>query len=178
MRRSEAFSLVEVTLALGVAAFCLVAVFGLLPTGLNLTRAASEKSAAINIAAALVSDARSVEGATNSSPLYGIPIPASVTTGLAQKRQIALFLDGSGGRVSSAPDARYLAVVTLTGPAAGRLDATMMHVLMTWPAQANSTLSTNVTNLDPSNASDPNDAWSKIKTTTATVETIAALSRR
>ena len=35
---ATAFSLVEVTLALGIAAFCLIAVFGLMPVGVQTNR--------------------------------------------------------------------------------------------------------------------------------------------
>jgi type II secretory pathway pseudopilin PulG len=46
---SAAFSLVEVTLALGVAAFCLIAVFGLLPTGLKTQQASIQQTTANEI---------------------------------------------------------------------------------------------------------------------------------
>ena len=54
--RTGAFSLVEVTLALGVAAFCLIAVFGLVPVGLQTNRNATSQTAATNIIAAVVAD--------------------------------------------------------------------------------------------------------------------------
>ena len=40
---AAAFSLVELTLALGVAAFCLVAVFGLVPVGVQTNRSATPR---------------------------------------------------------------------------------------------------------------------------------------
>ena len=56
--RAAAFSLVEVTLALGVAAFCLLAVLGLLPVGVQTNRNASSQTIASNIIATVVSDLR------------------------------------------------------------------------------------------------------------------------
>jgi len=51
------FSLVEVTIALGVTAFALVALFGMLPTGLNLFRSSMDVSVKSQIAQQLVSEA-------------------------------------------------------------------------------------------------------------------------
>jgi uncharacterized protein (TIGR02598 family) len=72
-RRSNlAFSLVEVTLALGIAAFCLIAVFGLMPVGVQTNRNATSQTAATNILSSVVSDIRaSPKGHTNSAQ-YGI----------------------------------------------------------------------------------------------------------
>src|SRR5438094_7676946 len=58
LRRVHAFSLVEVTLALGVAAFCLLAVFGLMPIGVQTNRNTTSQTAAANIMAAVVADLR------------------------------------------------------------------------------------------------------------------------
>jgi hypothetical protein len=62
MKRSlpetSAFSLVEVTLALGVAAFCLIAVLGLLPTGLKTEQASIQQTTANQIISTIFSDLR------------------------------------------------------------------------------------------------------------------------
>jgi type II secretory pathway pseudopilin PulG len=47
--QSASFSLVEVTLALGVAAFCLIAVLGLFPTGLKTQQTSIEQTTANQI---------------------------------------------------------------------------------------------------------------------------------
>jgi type II secretory pathway pseudopilin PulG len=52
------FSLVEVTLALGVAAFCLVAVLGLLPTSLKTQQASIQQTTANQITSTIFSDLR------------------------------------------------------------------------------------------------------------------------
>jgi uncharacterized protein (TIGR02598 family) len=56
--RERAFSLVEVTLALGVAAFCLIAVLGLLPTSLKTQQASIEQTTANSIISQIYSDLR------------------------------------------------------------------------------------------------------------------------
>jgi hypothetical protein len=53
-----AFSLVEVTLALGVAGFCLIAVFGLMPVGLKSQQASVQQTTANAIISAVVADLR------------------------------------------------------------------------------------------------------------------------
>jgi type II secretory pathway pseudopilin PulG len=62
MKRSvpepAAFSLVEVTLALGVAAFCLIAVLGLLPTSLKTQQSSAQQTIANEIASEILGDLR------------------------------------------------------------------------------------------------------------------------
>lgn len=58
LRATAAFSLVEVTLALGIAAFCLLAVFGLVPVAVLVNRNATSQTAATNIMAAVIADLR------------------------------------------------------------------------------------------------------------------------
>ena len=55
---ATAFSLVEVTLALGIAAFCLIAVFGIMPVGVQTNRNATSQTPRLNIMAAVVADLR------------------------------------------------------------------------------------------------------------------------
>src|SRR5690349_23442097 len=85
MRRSicgaAAFSLVEVTLALGIAAFCLIAVFGLIPVGVQTNRNATSQTAATNIMAAVIADLRSTVEGKFSSAQFAITIPSDHTLG-------------------------------------------------------------------------------------------------
>jgi hypothetical protein len=53
-----AFSLVEITLALGVAAFCLVAILGMLPVGLKTQQAGVQQTSANAIISQIVGDLR------------------------------------------------------------------------------------------------------------------------
>jgi type II secretory pathway pseudopilin PulG len=70
LRRVHAFSLVEVTLALGVAAFCLLAVFGLMPIGVQTNRNTISQTAAANIMAAVVADLRATSKLYSNSKTY------------------------------------------------------------------------------------------------------------
>ena len=70
LRRVNAFSLVELTLALGVAAFCLLAVFGLMPLGVQTNRNATSQTAAANIMAAVIADLRATSRQYSPSKAY------------------------------------------------------------------------------------------------------------
>src|SRR6266404_4337351 len=96
LRRVNAFSLVELTLALGVAAFCLLAVFGLMPIGVQTNRNATSQTAAANIMASVLADIRTTAKATPSatpSPLYNISVPAR---GDSNATPQTLYFDGTG----------------------------------------------------------------------------------
>jgi Tfp pilus assembly protein PilV len=88
-RSSSAFSLVEVTLALGIAAFCLIAVFGLVPIAVQTNRNATSQTAATNIMAAVVADLRATPKANTTSAQFCIPFATSGTSA-------PLYFDGAG----------------------------------------------------------------------------------
>ena len=57
----QAFTLVEVTLAIGIMAFALLAVFGLLPVGMNTFRSAMNMSIGGQIAQRVINDAQQAD---------------------------------------------------------------------------------------------------------------------
>ena len=115
------FTLVEVTLALGVAAFCLLAIFGLIPTGINCNRASVEQTAAASLARAIVADLRTTPQNSNSSPQYTIPFPST-------SAPFYFAEDGTAGNSSS----RYLATITINSGA----PTAFANIRITWPASA------------------------------------------
>lgn len=144
-----AFSLVEVTLALGIAAFCLIAVFGLMPVGVQTNRNAKSQTAATGILTSVVSDMRTTARATPDSRLsllYNILIPARGSIGVPQTR----YFDGEGrcstdlaGSIrpdgsSWAPpiQTRYQLNVTFPSGATG---LTYADTKVIWPAAATPT---------------------------------------
>jgi len=80
--RTAAFSLVEVTLALGVAAFCMIAVFGLLPVGVQTNQRATSQTAATSIMANVIADLRATPNppSVNTSLQYQIRFGTSKTS--------------------------------------------------------------------------------------------------
>jgi uncharacterized protein (TIGR02598 family) len=118
----EAFSLVEVTLALGVMAFCLIAVFGLLPVGLSSNQAAIQQTGAVDLLIALDTDLRSTLKTATSSPRFSISIPGG-----------ALLYFRENGVPDSQTNSRYRVLVSFIAPS-NRM-ATTGRILITWPAQ-------------------------------------------
>jgi uncharacterized protein (TIGR02598 family) len=125
MKRTShcAFSLVEVTLALGIAAFCLLAVFGLMPVGVQTNRHATSQTAATNIIAAALADLRATT--TNTSLQFAITFGTNKT----------LFFDGTGQFTTSlGANSRYRLNVTWNSAPTGLRYADLK---VTWPAAAN-----------------------------------------
>jgi len=87
---TSAFSLVEVALALGIAAFCLLTVFALVPIAVLANRNATSQTAATNITAAVVADLRATPRTNNASTQFGI---TGINTGVNPP---PLYFDGSG----------------------------------------------------------------------------------
>jgi uncharacterized protein (TIGR02598 family) len=141
-RRESAFSLVEVALALGIAAFALVAVFGLLPLGITSNQNSVEQTIAAGVATAVAADLRATPAGTVGSSAsvlssrYQIPIPGS--GGGESTLSPPLYLKEDASVQTTASAARYQVNVTLTAPAAGRA-ATMARILVTWPPSASVT---------------------------------------
>ena len=108
--KNSAFSLVEVTLALGVAAFCLIAVFGLIPVGVQTNRNATSQTAATNIVA--IGHRRSASHANREHPLQ-----RSLALHLATNA--ILYFDGAGQATTSpTANSRYQLNMTWGGSSA------------------------------------------------------------
>jgi uncharacterized protein (TIGR02598 family) len=124
-RRSNcAFSLVEVTLALGIAAFCLIAVFGLMPVGVQTNRNATSQTAATNIMAAVVADLRATPTTTNTSSQFAITFGTNKT----------LFFDSTGQFTNTlGANSRYQLNITWNSAPSGLRYADLK---VTWPAAA------------------------------------------
>ena len=143
-RAAAAFSLVEVALALGISAFCLVPLVALLPLGFNSNQAASSQTTATSIITHVLADLRATPagppppsaqyslppGASATSAQYSIPIPAAGTSGAT-----TLYFGNSLQQFSFAPQAgtsRYRLTTTFL-PSTGR-SATGVTLQVTWPA--------------------------------------------
>jgi len=143
-RRPHAFSLVEVTLALGVAAFCLLAVFGLIPVGLQTNRNATSQTVATNVIAFVVADLRANYKTTLVTPTWRSPL-LCMTLGT----QTTLYFDsqsrcsgnlagttnpcGGGFTQAQAVQTRYRLTIAFP-PSTGNL--TYADLKVTWPAGA------------------------------------------
>jgi len=97
-RRSKGFSLVEVTIALAIVAFSLVAIIGLLPAGVTMSGRAGLNSAAAVIFEKVVGDARQTDYSKLVFPGAGQPnIP--VTIGTSFRIPALRYFDNQGAEV-------------------------------------------------------------------------------
>jgi type II secretory pathway pseudopilin PulG len=143
-----AFSLIEVTLALSVAAFCLMAVFGLMPVGVQTNRNATSQTIATNIAALAIADLRA---AKTASPMLGITMPTNPTSppqfvppdvvpcygGHTSITSQIRYFDSQGQATSSITSSSlYRLTVTFVQntTATATTGATYVNVKVTWPA--------------------------------------------
>ncbi len=142
--RSSAFSLVEITLALGVAAVSLLAIFGLLATGTQINHTAIEQTVSSDILTAVAADLRatpktSPPGGATPSPQFGITIPANPVPSPAPSPTTLYFNAQGQSSTSRDPDSRYRLTVTFLPTGTGTRTATFANLRMTWPAAADPT---------------------------------------
>ena len=133
-RSTSAFSLVELTLALGIAAFCLIAVLGLMPVGVQTNRNATSQTRATNIMAAVVADLRATPRCAGTSTQFQITLgtgpgcPSTISPSAA-----TLYFDSSGQfSTSLGTNSRYQLNLTWYGSAGLRY----ADLKVTWPAAA------------------------------------------
>ena len=131
----RAFSLVEMTLALGVAAFCLIGVFGLVPVGVQTNRNATSQTAATNILSSVVSDIRASPAGQSLSARYKISRSKKSTT--------RVCFDGQGGwtkltgtNTVCPADSRYRVIVQVANNPSVTTPGypNYFYVRVTWPA--------------------------------------------
>lgn len=97
--RIQGFSLIEVMIALGVAVFTLIALCGLLSTGLKVARQAKTELFAAQVGSTILSERR-------AAPLADMPsCPLPVLTNAPAGLQRALL--NEAGKTASASDAYY-----------------------------------------------------------------------
>jgi uncharacterized protein (TIGR02598 family) len=133
------FTLVEICLALGIAVFCLVAIFSLLPAGLRGNLESSEETVATGILTQVVTDLRSCpvtspRGQAATTPQFGFAIPANpVTAEISGGTRY--FSEAAHDGPSPGPSSLYRVDVTFLPNGAANA-ATLAHVKASWPAAA------------------------------------------
>jgi len=134
-QRRSAFSLVEVTLALGIVSFCLISLTGLLGTGLTTVRASRDEAAAGTCLERITHSLESATVATNGTDYRALGAYSNVVWSLGQSPQtynIAAL--SSSGRPSSA-DPKFVARLEITPPA-GSMAPGKALIRIAWPAGA------------------------------------------
>jgi len=125
------FSLVEVVLALGIAAFALVAIVGMLPVGLRLASESDEESRAVNILTQVAADRRAISTQA-ASEIYHFP---ALTGTAVLTNSFAVGEDGSYLDQDFAK-ARYRVSYSMIPPRSGSGDPWLLWLRAAWPAQS------------------------------------------
>jgi uncharacterized protein (TIGR02598 family) len=136
LKPASAFSLVEVTLALGVAAFCLITVFGLIPVGLKTQQTSIQQTIANNITSEIIGDLRAAyNGPGSNSSQFGIELK-KLPPGQQQKyspNPVYFALDGT--QQNGSAGAVFKTTITYFS-ATDITDATLTlaDITTSWPA--------------------------------------------
>lgn len=124
-----AMTLVEVTVALGIAAFAIIIVIGLLPTGISSLREARAEQTATDILTEIEIEIRQSSQDQNFTPRLEMMLPSA--GGLATKT----FFDSHGlVTPESSGNAVYRATITRRNPTNPALEA--WHIALDWPVLA------------------------------------------
>ena len=133
------FSLIEVTLALGVAAFCLVTILGLLPVGLKTQQEGSQQTRANAIISQIVADLRAdirlPPGQASKEQDSGLGLHGHWAA-LQQPDTLYFTNDttqtGSVNQNPAPPNAVFRATVTYLFPPTQT--TSIAKIIVTWPA--------------------------------------------
>jgi uncharacterized protein (TIGR02598 family) len=135
------FSLIEVSMALAISAFCFVTLLALVPLDIQRDQNSDAMSRMSNLASSIARDLETTPTSTGTaiSPVYLFSIsPAGGSAGNASQ---TLFLDAGGtptGTINSSATASsiYRVSVSITPPPVGTTMATLARLVITFPAQA------------------------------------------
>lgn len=137
-RSTSAFSLVELTLAIGIAGFALIAVFGLMPVGVQTNRNAASQTAATSILSNVIADIRATPKTSTTSSQFAIALPANAASPpdpppCSGTQTVYFNSEGQAAGVLGA-NSRYRLIVTFVRNTAGGTAATYAKLKVTWPA--------------------------------------------
>jgi uncharacterized protein (TIGR02598 family) len=136
-RVAAAFSLVELTLALGIAALSLITVFALVPVGVQTNRNATSQTAATNILSSVVSDIRASPPGPGTSAKYHLT--------KSKNTFMTLYFDDQGQFTTSrGPNSRYRLYVKIANNPAGVVYPNYIWLRVSWPAAVD-TINTTIT---------------------------------
>jgi len=124
----SAFSLIEVTIAMGLVAFAALVIFAMLPTALSLSRESSDETIAVNVLSAITMDINNSSGRAPTSFLQGVPLTVANSG--------TNYFDEQGVRVMDAadPQARYRATWEVRLKDAFKTSSRHVYLRVGWPA--------------------------------------------
>ena len=135
-RSATGFSLVEITLALGVAAFCLIAVLGMLPVGLKTQQTSIQQTIANNITSQLIGDLRAAySGPGSNTSQFGIELKKLPPGQQKKYSPSPAYFALDGTQQNGSAGAIFKATITYFS-ATDVTDATLtlVDITISWPA--------------------------------------------
>jgi uncharacterized protein (TIGR02598 family) len=102
--KSRGFSLAEVVMALGLFAFCVVAIVGLLGVGLGATRSVANECAAVNIAESIYGGWQAQQDPTKPLTVTNLFTNLPPLAGTSSRD---LYFDGSGVQVAGSAEGAF-----------------------------------------------------------------------
>ena len=138
LHATAAFSLVEVALALGVAAFCLIAVLGLLPASLKTQQASIQQTTANSIISQIFTDLRAdlrLPPGLASHEADGGFQPPLHGHWLERRTPDTLFFTQEGKPVNNGGDVAVFRATITYNPLPPSGGTSLANITVSWPAQ-------------------------------------------
>lgn len=126
---NNGFTLVEVTLALGLVTFCLLAIFSLLPAGLHSAQASTEEAGATALLSQIAAQIRATKTNASGQFVLGAPLAGTFSYGSSEVFTNSYSMAGTPG----AAFPRYLVRVQLQAPTSALSSGTAL-ISLAWPA--------------------------------------------
>ncbi len=143
-RSAAGFSLIEVTLALGVAAFCLIAVIGLMAVGLKTQQASVQQTKANAIISQIVADLRAAMRLPPGQQSKQFSLTGHWAAQASPDQLYFMtdgtFITGSTNQSTAPTGAVFRASVTYLKPPTET--TSLADVTVSWPAQVDPTTGT------------------------------------
>jgi uncharacterized protein (TIGR02598 family) len=123
-------------IAIGIAAFCLVTMLGLIPSGMKAVNATTEQTAATAIISEVMTDLRDTPLGSNTSPILAIQLPTNGSTndiGFTNATNFYVNESCTLYPTNTSLDARYGVTLSLSNSS---VFITTARVQVWWPSVA------------------------------------------
>lgn len=131
-RRRPGFSLVEVTLALGIVTLAILSTLGLLGIGLSMNRDTVARTEAASVAREVITDLQMLRDWNSTSPrLQLLPSPGSPTPSTFYVLPDGTFISGTDFSEQERLDSSYRVDVSFGSANGAKPPA--VHVVVSWP---------------------------------------------
>jgi len=129
---SRGFSLIETVLALGIFAFCILVLLGLMLSGMRAARSVGDETNAVSIANSVLSglmvQKNKSAALTITNMVTNVPSASSAASG------VEFFFNSEGRQVSSVADSSLKMIYSATPDGSGA--STLLELEFWWPPTA------------------------------------------